>query len=213
VHALIQPAKSFPLTSRVAALAKCRAVGKACKLAFSYGTESDPEVAARFLANFTRTVPHTHVPPPPSSYKTAFVPIPLKAINYMFTGMSKKSVPRHWWTWELFCDAANRPSVVTLLRKFVELYVNGKLPKALWTLWSFAIMIPFHKLANLERDLLSYPRLRHITIDSLLTRFSCRSLLRLNKEILAERMMRSNKFSYGIPGGVKQVISGCTIAL
>ena len=60
VHALTVPTSSFPLAARAASLAGCGAVGKACKLAFSYGTESDPIVAATFLAKLTRTTPHTH---------------------------------------------------------------------------------------------------------------------------------------------------------
>jgi hypothetical protein len=33
----------------------------------------------------------------------------------------------------------------------VELFVNGSLPKPLWKFLSFAIMIPFHKLSEIER--------------------------------------------------------------
>jgi hypothetical protein len=132
VHAITKPANVFPLAARAASLAGCGAVGKACKLAFSYGTESDPGVAATFLAKLTMTIPHDHVPLPPSAYKSAFVPIPLKAIADAFTGMPKKSAPhRDRWTWELFRDAPNRPSTTALLRKFVELFVNGLLPKPL----------------------------------------------------------------------------------
>ncbi len=148
VHALTKPTNVFPLAARAASLAGCGAVGKACKLAFSYGTESDPVVAATFLAKLTRTTPHAHVPLPPSAYKSAFVPIPLKAVADAFTGMPKKSAPhRDGWTWELFRDAANRPSTTALLRTFVELFVNGRLPKALWKFLSSAIMILFHKLS------------------------------------------------------------------
>ena len=83
-----------PYYTRYVACGMHGAVGKAFKLAFSYGTESNPEVAAiKILAKLTRTVPHTHVPAPPSSYKTAFVSIPLKAITDTFTGMPKKSGP------------------------------------------------------------------------------------------------------------------------
>ncbi len=172
MHALTQPSQSFPLTTRAASLAGCGAVGKACKLAFSYGTESNPEVAAKFLVELTKTVPHTHVSAPPSSYKTAFVPIPLKAITDTFTGMPKKSTPhRDGWTWELFRDAANRPSTTSIQQKFVELFVNGRLPKGPWKLLSSAIMIPFLKLAQLDRGLLLDPNLRPITIGSLLTIF------------------------------------------
>jgi hypothetical protein len=100
-----------------------------------------------------------------------------------------------------------------LLRKFVEMFVNGMLPKPLWSFLSSAIMIPFHKLTQLERDLSQDPRLRPITIVSLLTRFSCRTLLRLNRKGLAERLLQSNQFSFAIPGGVQQVILGCIDAL
>ena len=175
VHALTQPSKTFPLAARAAALAGCGAAGKACKLAFSYGTESDPAVAATFLAKLTRTVPHTHVPMPPASFKTAVLPVPIKAVTDAFTGMPKKSAPhRDGWTWELFRDMANRPRTADLLRTFVELFANGKLPKALWKFLSTTIMIPFHKLAQVERNPEMDPRLRPITIGALLCRFSVR---------------------------------------
>ncbi len=105
-------------------------------------------VAATFLAKLTRANLHTHVPAPPSTYKSTFVPIPLKAITYAFTGMPKKYAPhRDGWTWELFRDMAGRPSTANLLRRFVELFVNGSLPKPLWRFLSSAIVIPFHKLS------------------------------------------------------------------
>ncbi len=192
VHTLTAPTSTFPLAARNASLAGCGAVGKACKIYFSYGTKSDPVVAATFLAKLTRTTPHTHVPSPPSSYKTAFVPIPLKAVTDTFTSMPKKFAPhRDGWTWELFREVANRPSTANIPRKFVKLFVNGLLPKPLWKFLSSAVMIPFHKLSQLERDLHSDPKLRPITLGSLLTRFSCRTLLRLNRKGVAGRTMRS----------------------
>ena len=85
---------------------------------------------------------------PPSSFKTAFLPAPIKDVTNAFTGMPKKCAPhRGGWTWELFKDMANRPRTADLLSKFVELFANGKLPKALWKFLSTAIMIPFHKRA------------------------------------------------------------------
>ena len=74
-------------------------------------------------------------------------------------------------------------------------------------------MIPFHKLAHMERQLLADPRLRPITIGAMPTRFSVRSVLRMKRKGIAEVLLRSNKFSYGVPGGVQQVIIGCTVAL
>ena len=109
VHHLSQPAQSFP---RADALAGCGAVGKACKLAFSYGAETDPIVAATFLSKLTRSTMHTHVPPPLPAHESAFVPIPLKAVRDVITGMPKKSAPhRDGWTWKLFGDMAEHPQL------------------------------------------------------------------------------------------------------
>ena len=47
------PKPSFSKTTRAAILARAGAAGRACKLAFSYGLESDPVVAAKFLAKLT----------------------------------------------------------------------------------------------------------------------------------------------------------------
>ena len=93
IHDITQPSTTFPLTARATFLEGCGAVGKVCKLAFSYGTESDPIVAATFLAKLARSTKHQHVPAPPSTYKSAFVPIPLKAVTDAFTWMPKKSAP------------------------------------------------------------------------------------------------------------------------
>jgi hypothetical protein len=129
--------------------------------------------------------------------------------------MPKKSAPhRDGWTWELFRDMAGRTKTCELLRTFAELVANGKLPKPLWKFLSSAIMIPFHKLALIiERDLLEDPRLRPITTGALLCRFSVRTVLRMKRKGIADRMLRDNQFSYGIPGGVQMVILGCTLAL
>ncbi len=97
---------------------------------FSYDTKSDPVLAATFLAELTRSTPHTHVSAMPSSYKTPFVLIPIKAVTGAFTDMLKKSAPRRkGWTWDLVRDVANRPSTAALLRKFAEHFVNDLLLK------------------------------------------------------------------------------------
>ena len=69
------PSRSFSLAARAATLACNGAVGKTCKLAFPYGTETGPDVAATFLAKLTRSTMHTHVLPLPSAHKSDFVPI------------------------------------------------------------------------------------------------------------------------------------------
>ena len=87
VHALTHMFEIFPRIARVVALVGCGAVGKACKLAISYGTESDPVIVASFLAKVTKMIPYTHAPLPPSSYKIVLVPIPIKVVKDAFTGM------------------------------------------------------------------------------------------------------------------------------
>ncbi len=47
------PKSSFSKTAWAAILEKVGAVGRAVKLAFSFGLESDPLVAAEFLAKLT----------------------------------------------------------------------------------------------------------------------------------------------------------------
>ncbi len=43
-------------------MARAGAMGRACKLAFSYGVESDPVIAAKFLDKLTRKKKHAHIP-------------------------------------------------------------------------------------------------------------------------------------------------------
>ena len=74
-------------------------------------------------------------------------------------------------------------------------------------------MIPFHKLSQMERLLFADPKLRPITIGALLCRFSVISVLRMKRKGIADALLESNQFSYGVPGGVQQVIMGCTVAL
>jgi hypothetical protein len=113
----------------------------------------------------------------------------------------------------LFRDAVSRTSTTGILSKFVEFFVNGLLPKPLWKFLSSAIVIPFHKLSQMERPLLADPRLRPITIGDLLTQFSVRTVMRMHRKRIAENMLKSNQFLYGIPRGVQQVILGCTVPL
>ena len=110
---------SFSKTARAAALAGAGELGRACKVAFTYGIEADPEVAATFLARLTLRARHSHVPLHPSSLKPVKNIIPLSAISDAFSKMPKKSAAhRDGWTWELLRDAAQRPSTASHLRTF-----------------------------------------------------------------------------------------------
>ncbi len=54
---------TFSKTTRAAILAGAGEVGRACKVAFSYGIETDPEVAAKFLKKLKLQNRHNHTPP------------------------------------------------------------------------------------------------------------------------------------------------------
>jgi hypothetical protein len=93
IHDVTKPTNLFTQGARDASLAGCGVVGKACKITVTYGTESNPMVAATFMAKVTRSTLHTQVPAPSRAYKSAFVPIPIKAATGAFVGMPKKSAP------------------------------------------------------------------------------------------------------------------------
>jgi hypothetical protein len=77
-------------------------------VAFTYGIEADPEVAATFLAKLTLRARQSNVPLQPSSLKPAKNSIPLFAVSDAFSKMPKKSAAhKDGWTWELRRDAAN----------------------------------------------------------------------------------------------------------
>ncbi len=122
-------------------------------------------VTATFLAKFTKKIPHARVPPPPFSYMSVFVPIPIKTVTDAFTRMPKNSAPnKDGWVWETLIATVSRAKTAEHLRKFVELFVICKLPKPPWKILSTTIMTPYHNLAQMERDLLiKKPKLRPIT--------------------------------------------------
>ncbi len=106
-------------------------MGRACKVAFTYGLETDPDVAAKFMKKLTLHARHPHIAPHTSTIKPAKNLISSKALTDAFSGMPKQSdAHRDGWTWELLRDAASRPSTVALLRKFAEHFSNGP---SLWT--------------------------------------------------------------------------------
>ena len=82
-----------------AALEGAGELGRACKVAVTYGVEADPEVAASFLAKLTLQARHSHVPLHPSSLKPVKNSISLTTIAEAFSKMPKKSAAhRDGWT-------------------------------------------------------------------------------------------------------------------
>ncbi len=110
-------------------------------------------------------------------------------------------------------DATSRPSTFELLRQFAELFANGALPTDLWTYLASALMYPFHKKLHEERVLTLDPVLRPVTVGSVITRFGCRILVRMNRLQVAENLLLPHQFSFEIKGRAHQVIMGLTLAL
>jgi hypothetical protein len=75
---------SFSKTARVAILAGAGEVGRACKVAYTFGLETNPEVAATFLKKLTLQSRHNHIVPHSSTFKPAKNWIPAKAISEAF---------------------------------------------------------------------------------------------------------------------------------
>ena len=73
-------------------------------------------------------------------------------------------------------------------------------------------MYPFHKLVLEDRIDPKDPALRPVTVGSVLTRFGCRVLVGMNRIAVAAQLLLSHEFSFGVNGGVQQVILGCTLA-
>ncbi len=63
-------------------------------------------------------------------------------------------------------------------------------------------MYPLHKKVPEERVLTLDPAMRHVTTGSVITRFGCRILVRMNILQMAENLLLSHPFSFGMKGGV-----------
>ncbi len=138
----------------------------------------------------------------------------MKAVTDVFSGMPKKfAAHRVGWMWELIRDAAQTPSTAGLLRKFAERLSNGALPGNLWAYLASALLYPFHKKLPEERSSTTDPALRPVTLGYVLTRFGCRVMVRMNRQVVAAEMLLSHQLSFGINGGVQQVILTCNVAL
>ena len=82
---------SFSKTERAAIKAGAGEVSQACKVAFTYGLETNPSIAATFLAKLTLKSRHSHIPLHSSNLKQAKNLISQKNLSDAFTGMPKKS--------------------------------------------------------------------------------------------------------------------------
>ena len=155
-------------------------------MAFFYGLEYDPVIAADFLAKLTLQHQHSHIP----IYKSKVAPrpnyTPLKVVTDAFSGMPKKyAARRDGWTWELLRDVAHRPATAALLRKFADLFSSGSLPENLWSYLASVLMYPFHKKLPEDRSP-SKPTLRHGTVGFVLAHFGYKVMVKMNRVMVAE---------------------------
>ena len=131
-----------------------------------------------------------------------------------FSGMPNMLVAhRDGWTWKILKDVAQTPSTATLLRKFAECFSNGALSQDIWAYLASSLLYPFHKKLPEKRTSMTDPTLRPVTVGYVLTRFGYRVMVRMNRMAVAAELLLSHQFSFGINGGVKQVILACNIAL
>ena len=63
-----------------------------------------------------------------------------------------------------------------------------------------ALLYPFHKKLPEERTSIVDPALRPVTVGSVLTRFGWRVMVRMLRVAVAEELLLSHKFSFGING-------------
>jgi hypothetical protein len=83
----------------------------------------------------------------------------------------------------------------------------------MWAYLAFALLYPFHKKLPEEWTSVADPALRPVMVSSVLTRFSYRVMVRMNMVAVAVELLLSHQLSFGINGGVQQVILACNIAL
>ncbi len=100
-----------------------------------------------------------------------------------------------------------------VLKKCVKNFLNGLLPKNLWTYQASILMYSFHKMTTEVRDSGVDYALRLVTLGYVLTRLGCIVLVMMGREGMADQLLVSHKFSFGIRGGMHQVIIGFTLAL
>ena len=74
-------------------------------------------------------------------------------------------------------------------------------------------MYPFHKKFPEDQISVTDPALRPVTVGSVITRFGYRILVGMNRLAVARTLLLLHQFSFGINGGVQQVILGFTLSL
>ncbi len=76
------------------------------------------------------------------------------------------------------------------------------MPQDRWAYHASALLYPFHKKLPEERISATDPTLRPVAVGSVLTRFGCRVMVRMNIATVAAELLLSHQFSFGINGRV-----------
>ena len=190
-------------------------MGKACRLALSYGVETDPARAAESLEALHRPSPHDHIAfpqlPPRFAAKTTFT------VKTTADGLRKhptcSATHRDFWSWELIADCMRHSDTALLLSKYCTRFCSGDLPPGFKKYLSSGVLMAFHKDPPEIRALSTLLRHRPITIGSVLTRFPVRALLKLNREAILSHLISSHQFSFGVSGGPVKVAFIVTVGL
>ena len=72
----------------------------------------------------------------------------------------------------------------------------------MWAYLASALLYPFHKKILEERNSTKDPALKLVTVGSVLTRFGCIVMARMNRCAVAADLLLSHKFSVRLNGGV-----------
>ncbi len=122
-------------------------VGHSYKIAFSFGREKEPKVAAKILNNLMLQERHSHIQIYELKVRPPASCIQLKDGTNDFSEMPiKKSAAHHdGWTWKLLWDATQAPATMTLHRKFAEYFSNRECTKHIWAYMPSALMYSFRK--------------------------------------------------------------------
>jgi hypothetical protein len=89
-------------------------------------------------------------------------------------------------------DAAQAPSTATSLQKLAERFSKGALPSDMWADLTCALLYSFHKKLPKERITRTYHALRMVMVGSVLNRFECKVMARMDMITIKKQLMLSH---------------------
>ena len=107
------------------------------------------------------------------------------------------------WRWmDVGGNAVRRPCSI---HDYSHLETRGALLR--WDPFSrplsvYALLFSFHKKPQENKSPIGDPAVRRVNVGSVLTRFRCRVMVRMNRIAVAEVLLLSHQLSFGVNGGV-----------